>query len=247
MAHYGLIGETLKHSFSQKYFTKKFTDLGIQSHYSLFELPSIEEFPKLLADHPDLAGLNVTIPYKEDIIPFMDELSESAEHIGAVNTVKFDQGKLIGDNTDCIGFHTSLLELIGDAEISQAMVLGTGGASKAIKFVLKEWMGTDQVDMVSRSPREADHISYQELRDRDWSAYQLIVNTTPLGTYPNVDEAPYLPYEYLTDNHFVYDLVYNPAMTSFMKLAKAQGASVTNGYRMLVLQAEASWEIWQNS
>ncbi len=245
---FGLIGFPLSHSFSKSYFSEKFLKLGIQNcSYENFELSSIDQFPKLLNDRAEIAGLSVTIPYKESIIPFLDSLSKEALEIGAVNTIqinKTDKISLVGHNTDIIGFRSSLLSMLG-AERPNALILGTGGAAKAVKYVL------DNLDIgvqyVSRNPSKAEHsLSYQELNEELIRGAKLIVNTSPLGMYPNMDLYPDIPYAGIGSSHFLFDLIYNPALTSFLKKGMDRGASVKNGLEMLALQADASWEIWNS-
>ncbi|WP_207432984.1 shikimate dehydrogenase family protein [Sabulibacter ruber] len=241
---YGLIGYRLSHSFSQKYFTEKFQSEGIaNSVYHLFELDSIAEFPQLLKAHPNLRGLNVTIPYKEAVIPFLDELEPAAARIGAVNVVKFENGRLIGHNSDYQGFMQSLQNFYHCYSQSQALILGTGGAAKAVKAAL-EYLNISY-KVVSREKRPGG-LTYQELTPSVISSVSLIINTTPVGTYPKVDEAPDIPYHLLSSHHYLYDLVYNPAETLFMKRGKEMGAKTINGYEMLCLQAEVAWQIWNS-
>ncbi|WP_266363504.1 shikimate dehydrogenase family protein [Tellurirhabdus rosea] len=250
MNRYGLIGYPLTHSFSKKYFTEKFAAEGIpDSQYDLFELPVIEDFPEILRQTPGLRGLNVTIPHKQAVIPFLDALDEqSAGRIGAVNTIKIlSDGRKIGYNTDYYGFRQSLeswLEAQGVATQSlKALVLGNGGAAKAVTTALTDL--AIQYRLVSRRATEND-FSYEQLDATVLSAYKLIINTSPVGTYPKVDEAPALPYDALTPQHLLYDLVYNPAETLFLQKGKAAGAATHNGLPMLQLQAEKAWEIWQS-
>ncbi len=242
---FGLIGKKLGHSFSKKYFTDKFERESIRGRYELFEIPSIDQLPGLLKAHSDLIGLNVTIPFKTEVIPFLDWLSPEAEAIGAVNTIKVLEGRLEGYNTDTYGFQLSLENMLAGKSVSRALILGTGGASKAVRFVLENKMGIP-CESVSRHPREVAGISYESLKDADLNNWPLIVNTTPLGMYPKVEEAPDIPYEQLGTDHFAYDLVYNPAETLFLKRAAAQGACTLHGMEMLVLQAEGSWKIWNS-
>ncbi|MCH5240922.1 MAG: shikimate dehydrogenase [Muribaculaceae bacterium] len=241
---YGIIGKKLGHSFSANFFNKKFKDEGINNSYELFPLPTINEFPSLLEQNPDLEGLNVTIPYKQEVIKFLDSLSEEALEIGAVNVIKFTQNNglpyLIGYNTDSIGFKESLMPLL-NPEIKKALILGTGGASKAVAYVLKN-LGFETT-FVSRSPKEGQ-LGYNDLNEEIIKENRLIVNTTPLGMYPEIDSYPPIPYEYLTDKNICYDVVYNPEETEFMKRSKARGATVKNGIEMLHLQAIAAWDIW---
>ena len=243
MPTFGLIGFPLSHTFSPSYFGRKFVALEIQDthRYLSFEMEDVADFLALPQVHPDLLGCNVTIPHKEAIIPYLDDLSPEAAAIGAVNTIYFVGGRSIGYNTDAAGFKLDLLELIGSNRPARALILGTGGASKAVDWVLKE-RGI-AVSWVSRQAGP-DRYSYQELTAELISQHQLIVNTTPLGMSPKVESAPDLPYFALSDAHFCYDLVYNPAETRFLQLAKAQGAATRNGLGMLHAQAEAAWSIW---
>ncbi|MBK6265806.1 shikimate dehydrogenase [Marivirga sp. S37H4] len=240
----GLIGYPLKHSFSKSYFTEKFRKESIKGFsYELFPLENIASFPELCkAQNP--MGLNVTIPYKEKIIPYLDELDSYARKIGAVNVIKFQNGKTIGYNTDCHGFKVSLQKLLPQAIKSNALILGTGGASKAVKFALDEMKIPSK--FVSRHAEKG--LTYEEIRKvpEILRENRIIINTTPLGTFPEIENKPDIPYEYLSTNHFLHDLVYNPEETSFMKAGKMQGAKVKNGYEMLVEQAEKAWEIWNS-
>ncbi|GGK60879.1 shikimate dehydrogenase [Rufibacter glacialis] len=241
---YGLVGYKLTHSFSQKYFTEKFSAEGIKdSVYHLFELDQIADFPELLRAHPNLKGLNVTIPYKETIIPFLDGMEAAAARIGAVNVVKFENGQLIGHNSDYQGFMQSLQNFYPCYSHSQALVLGTGGAAKAVMAAL-EYLNI-AYKVVSRQPRPG-MLTYQDLTPSVLSSVSLIVNASPMGTFPNHDQAPDLPYELLSAHHYLYDLVYNPAETLFMKRGKEMGAKTINGYEMLCLQAEVAWQIWHS-
>lgn len=242
MRTYGLIGQKLGHSFSKKYFTHKFEKEQLSHcHYELFELPSIQKFPDLLEQQATLCGLNVTIPYKLEVIAYLDDMDELARKIGAVNVIKFrEDGKKIGYNSDCIGFSQSLLNFIPSTEI-QALVLGTGGASKAVRVALEQLAIPYQ--LVSRTASEGI-LAYEDIHPETIAHFPLIINTTPLGMSPNETSAPLLPYESLTSSHYLYDLVYNPEETTFMKKGLAQGAKVKNGMEMLHLQAEAAWDIW---
>lgn len=240
---YGLVGYKLSHSFSQSYFTEKFRTEGIaNTAYHLFELDSILDFPKLIAEHPNLRGLNITIPYKESIIPFLDGLEPAAAHIGAINVVKFDKGKLIGHNSDYQGFMQSLQNFYHCYPQSQALVLGTGGAAKAVLAAL-EYLNISY-KVVSRTKREGV-LTYEELTPSVMSSVSLIINASPVGTFPRPQEAPAIPYELLSSHHYLYDLVYNPAETLFLKRGKEMGAKTINGFEMLCLQAEVAWQIWQ--
>jgi shikimate dehydrogenase len=243
---YGLIGYPLSHSFSRKYFTEKFEREGIRDCvYELFELPDIAGFPALLTAHPNLRGLNVTIPHKQAVIPFLDHLDESAQKVGAVNVIKLGQeGEKTGYNSDYYGFKQSLSEwLTGQVPLS-ALVLGNGGACKAVKAALAD-LDINYL-VVSRQAAEGS-ITYDQLDAQVMARHPLIINTTPLGTYPHTEAFPPLPYHLLTSRHWLYDLVYNPSETEFMRKGAARGASVHNGLAMLHLQAEKAWEIWNAS
>ncbi|WP_461129426.1 shikimate dehydrogenase family protein [Spirosoma aerophilum] len=246
MNRYGLIGFPLTHSFSQRYFTEKFARENIpNSRYDLFEMPDITALSDLLA-LPDLRGLNVTIPHKQAVLPYLDRLDPSAEKIGAVNVIKLEaDGTITGYNSDYFGFKQSLLDWLLQLDRSytgmQALVLGTGGASKAVTVALAD-VGIAYMH-VSRTKTEST-LSYDELPIH-LGKYELIINGSPVGTYPDINQAPDLPYDQLTERHLLYDLVYNPADTKFMKLGRQYGAKTHNGLRMLELQAEKAWEIWQ--
>ena len=242
MKKYGLIGKSLSHSFSKKYFENKFSAEKISDYsYDLFELSDITNF-KALVNSKTLAGLNVTIPYKESVIPFLNELTTEAKAIGAVNCIEFENGKLIGHNTDAYGFQKSLEPLL-DNSIKSALILGTGGASKAIKYVLKGLQVGFTI--VSRSPKQ-DELSYDDITEQIIAENLFIINTTPLGTFPNVDAFPNIPYNFLTSNHILCDLVYNPTETAFLKKGKEIDCTIKNGQEMLELQAEKSWAIWNS-
>ncbi|WP_114782236.1 shikimate dehydrogenase family protein [Botryobacter ruber] len=242
MRKFGLIGKKLGHSFSKKYFTEKFTREGINDAvYDLYELESIEAFPALLAREPELVGLNVTVPYKEVVIPFLDELDPAAARIGAVNTIRIQNGRKTGYNTDYIGFKHTLEKFFPVQPGAKALVLGTGGASKAVVAALDALQIAHTY--VSRNP-PAGGVTYEELNQEMLAAHQLIINTTPLGMYPATEACPPLPYEHLTPAHYLYDLVYNPENTTFMQKGAAAGAQVMNGLDMLYQQADAAWAIW---
>lgn len=244
MKMYGLIGYPLSHSFSKGFFKEKFEKENITGcQYENYPIPGITEFTTLLEEHPQLQGLNVTIPYKEVVIPFLDELSDAAARIGAVNCIHFNGGKKTGYNTDVIGFTKSLQPLL-QPHHTRALVLGTGGAAKAIMYALEQ-LGIAYT-VVSRRP-ENGAIAYEALDQATMEAHTVIVNTTPLGMYPRVDTFPEIPYQYLSSRHLLYDLVYNPAETAFLQKGAAQGATIKNGHEMLILQAEASWEIWNKA
>lgn len=241
MRKFGLIGKVLKHSFSQRYFTEKYKKENIDDcEYSLYELDSLQDFPKLIS-MPDLVGLNVTIPYKQEVIKYLDSIDETAEQINAVNTIHKTSEGLKGYNTDVIGFESSLKSFIGRKKVEKALVLGTGGGSQAVQFSLKR-LGVKPT-VVSRSKGDLvyDNVDREIIRN-----HRLIVNCTPVGTYPNINECPDLPYRYINKKHLLYDLVYNPEKTLFLKHGIAEGASVMNGYSMLVGQAEAAWHIWND-
>lgn len=277
MTTYGLIGYPLGHSFSRKFFTEKFEKEGIDAQYLNFEIPSIEEFPEIIKNNPELGGLNVTIPYKQQVMQYLDEISEEAKAIGAVNVVRIERpspqpspimgretmrnagnkpdglpikgdmseglrGSLIGYNSDVIGFVESIKPLLKPHH-KKALILGTGGASKAIRYGLEEKLGMETL-FVSRSAREG-MITYEEVTAEVLKEYEVIVNCSPVGMYPHVDECPALPYEAMNENNLLYDLVYNPLETLFMKKGAEQGATVKNGLEMLHLQAIASWKFWE--
>lgn len=245
---YGLIGKKLSHSFSSQYFSRKFEDEHIDAEYLNFELPTIEHLKDIIASHPTLKGLNVTIPYKQEVIPLLDELSPEAEAIGAVNVIKIEHlsdgsVRLIGHNTDVIGFRESIRPLL-TSNHTKAMILGTGGASKAVEHALREL--DIKVQFVSRS-HDKSSITYSDLTDDIIIDHKVIVNTTPLGMYPDVDTCPDINYSSLTEKHLCYDLVYNPEKTMFLIACEAHGAQIKNGIEMLVLQAEESWKIWNTN
>lgn len=243
MKRLGLIGFPLEHSFSQKYFTDKFEHEEINGfRYDHFPLENIDRLPELLQEYPNLMGLNVTIPHKETVIPKLDELDTHAAAIGAVNTIRINNGQLIGYNTDWIGFGDSLQPHL-TPEIKKALVLGSGGSAKAVGYALKQL----QIDFktVSRTPGEERH-RYEDLNAEILADHLLIVNCTPLGTFPNTEQFPPIPYSELSSRHLLYDLVYNPACTQFMLKGLSVGTRAVNGYEMLVSQAEASWKIWNS-
>ncbi|SHM33260.1 shikimate dehydrogenase [Cyclobacterium lianum] len=246
MKKFGLIGYPLTHSFSKKYFTEKFEREGkTWCQYELYEIPDIQAFPSVLAKEPLLMGLNVTIPYKEQVIPFLDRLNPACEAIGAVNCIKVSPTELVGYNTDYFGFKTSLLAWLGE-ERPPALVLGTGGASKAVAQALKDLHISYLKVSRSPEPNSIDTIDYKVLREKRelMQEYPLVINTTPLGTFPKTEAMPDIPLEFLNAGHWLYDLVYNPTTTALMREAAARGAKTKNGLEMLHLQAEAAWEIW---
>jgi shikimate dehydrogenase len=237
---YGLLGKNISYSFSQGYFTKKFEQLGLNDHsYENFDIPDISEFKSVLAE-ANLKGLNVTIPYKQDVIPFLDELDVKASKIGAVNTIKFVDNGLKGFNTDAYGFKEALQKFLKPHH-KKALVLGTGGASKAICFVLDE-LGIDRA-YVSRTPQK-NQFTYGDLTKEIMEEYTVIINCTPLGTHPNTDNKPDVPYQHIGSKHLLFDLIYNPEKTTFLALGEANGAAISNGLEMLLGQAEKAWEIW---
>lgn len=244
MERYGIIGKPLGHSFSQKNFTEFFQRTGRDAVYEPFVLDSIEAFPALIAAHPDFVGLNVTIPYKQAVMPYLDAIAPEAAAIGAVNVIKVRhagaRALLTGYNTDVIGFTRSIRPLL-KAHHTRALILGTGGASKAVVNGLHQ-LGLDTL-FVSRTPREGA-LAYDDLTPDVMERYTVVVNATPLGTYPDVDRCPDIPYPLLTDAHLCYDLVYNPDKTLFLQKAEAQGAAIKNGLEMLHIQADEAWKIW---
>lgn len=239
---FGLIGKNISYSFSKKYFTEKFT-LGnlTDCSYANFDIQSIEEFPSIISNNPDLKGLNITIPYKETVIPYLNKLSKNAAQIGAVNVIRVTKkGNLKGYNSDYYGFMKSLKPLL-QPHHKKALILGTGGAAKAISFAL------DQLGIlytfVTREEKEG-MIDYDRINATTFDNHQIIINCTPIGTLPNTKEFPPIPYNFFTDKHIAFDLIYNPEETQFLKKAKKKGAVTKNGYEMLVLQAEKAWKIW---
>ena len=273
MRRFGLVGHPLGHSFSKAYFTEKFAKERIDACYENFDLEDISEIRLLLDQHPDLKGFNVTIPYKEAVIPYLDEIDKTAEEVGAVNTVKvLDNGKLKGFNTDVVGIEESLSSLrakrsnlkalrpkgenphsstvdcfVADAPRNDggvnALILGTGGASKAVQYVLQKHNINFQ--LVSRDP-EKGHFTYKTLTPETIKSHLLIINATPAGMAPNIDEAPEIPYGALTPQHVLFDLIYNPEETLFLRKGKEHGAQAINGLTMLYAQAEAAWSIWNS-
>ena len=240
MTKFGIIGYPLGHSFSRGFFTEKFAREGIDAQYLNFEIPDVGMLRDVLRDNPELRGLNVTLPHKQAVIPLLDELSDEAREIGAVNVIRVRDGRLKGFNSDIIGFTESIKPLLKPHH-QKALVLGTGGASKAICVGLNrlglEWK------YVSRTPREG-MITYQDITTETLQEYEVIVNCSPVGMFPKVDQAPAIPYEFLTPRHLLFDCVYNPEDTLFMQKGRAQGATVKNGLEMLHLQAIASWRFW---
>lgn len=239
---FGLVGKNIDYSFSRDYFTQRFRNDNLPGFtYENFDVQNVTDFPAIIKNNPDLAGLNVTTPYKESIIPFLDKISQKATQIGAVNVIRFTaNGKLKGYNSDYFGFKKSLEPLLLPHH-KKALILGTGGASKAVAFALQE------LDILyTFVSREAGHglIDYNRINATTFDNYQIIINCTPLGTSPDTKAFPPIPYEYFTDMHLAYDLIYNPAETQFLKKAKKKGAAIKNGLEMLSLQAEKAWKIW---
>ena len=238
MRTFGLIGKTLSHSFSEGYFNEKFHKEDINdAEYKNFELNNISEFTALISKIK-LSGLNVTTPYKESIIPFLDELTPHAKAIGAVNTIQFKDNKLIGHNTDTIGFSQSIYPLLNERK--KALVLGNGGASKAIQYALKTL--NIEYKIVSRK----SSFDYLDISSKSIGYYDIIINTTPLGTYPEIADFPQIPYEELNENHLLFDVIYNPTESAFLSFGKTSNCSIKNGLEMLEIQAESSWNIWNS-
>lgn len=243
MRRFGLIGFPLSHSFSPGYFSKKFSEEGLHDCvYEAYPLPSINELKQLLEKYKDLEGLNVTIPYKKKVIRFLDEGSDEVKKIVACNCIKIKDGKLIGYNTDVPGFEQSLVSLLKPHH-TKALVLGTGGAAAAIKYVLNK-LKIDSLCVSRYKKLGKSFITYPDVTKNVLSEYTLIINTTPLGMYPNVNECPAIPYQYLTDLHYLFDCTYNPVETMFLEKGKEHGAITKNGEDMLVIQADESWRIW---
>ena len=244
MKRYGLIGKRLDYSFSKSFFTEKFLQDEIDAVYENIELLDNDQLRLFCQENiHDFSGVNVTIPYKEDVIQFLDELSTSASAIGAVNTIHVLNGKIIGHNTDAYGFQKSIKKFLRKVK-EKALLLGTGGASKAVEYVLKG-LGIE-VFYLSRTPEGEHQFSYEQANEMMINTFKLIVNCTPLGTYPNLDEQPPIPVECVGEDHLVIDLIYNPEQTQLLKIAKENGADTMNGLSMLQHQALKAWEIWQS-
>jgi shikimate dehydrogenase len=244
MRLYGLLGFPLSHSFSQKYFTEKFQNLGLtDAKYENFSLPDISALQAILDHREGLEGFNITIPYKKAVLDFIDESTQAVQEIGACNCVRINNGKLKGYNTDVVGFEQTLAPFLKPHH-NKALILGTGGASAAVEWVLKK-LG---IVYLSVSRTASDHtIAYEQIDQDMMMSHKLVINTTPLGMYPNVGACPNLPYQFMTEQHHLFDLVYNPEETQFLAMGKAQGASIQNGWEMLILQAEESWRIWNEA
>ena len=242
MNEYGLIGFPLGHSFSKQYFTQKFEKEGIQDcSFTLFPLENIEQLNDLLSTQPHLKGLAVTIPYKQSVIPFLHSISNEAAEIAAVNCIEFLPEGLKGHNTDVTGFKKSFLPFLKHHH-TKALVLGTGGGSKAVQFVLSK-MGIPFL-LVSRFPENDASISYLQVNKQLLREYTIVINTTPVGMYPYENNCPDIPYQCITPNHFLFDLIYKPEETKFLQMGKEKGATIKNGYQMLIIQAEENWRIW---
>lgn len=239
----GLLGKDISYSFSRTYFKKKFENENIKNtSYENFDIENIDLFPSIIRNTKDLKGLNVTIPYKEQVIPFLDKVNKKAKAIGAVNTIRITKkGKLVGYNTDCYGFKKTLKPFI-KSHHKKALILGTGGASKAIAYTLDEMGITYQY--VSRKLSDGVGFSYETLTEDDISDNQIIINSTPLGTFPNIEDCPNIPYHAINEKHILFDLIYNPEETKFLKLGNKNRATTINGLRMLEFQAEKAWSIW---
>ena len=243
MKRYGLIGHPLKHSQSRFYFNEKFEHEGLDCRYQHFDLKSIEEIHEVMETYPDLCGFNVTIPYKEAIIPLLDEIDPTAKEVGAVNVVTIQNGRLKGYNTDVYGFSQLLERALKGKEVEHALVLGTGGASKAVRYVLKQ--KNIPFSTVSRSPEKGD-FTYETLTDEILRQNHLIINTTPLGMAPKFEDFPDLHYQALSNKHILIDLIYNPKETAFMELGRTWGAKVYNGWQMFEEQAKKTWELFNS-
>ena len=243
MREYGLIGYPLTHSFSQKYFTEKFLRGGIvDAVFHAFSIPTVTDVQTVLQNHPALKGFCITIPYKKAILPFLHDSSAAVQQMGACNCVKIEGRKLLGYNTDVVGFENSFIKKL-QPNHTKALILGTGGAAAAVEYTLKK-LGIGYLS-VSRTANKAENIvGYDDLDAAVMQEYTIIINCTPLGTYPKTDDAPGIPYELVTPNHYLFDLVYNPPLTKFLQLGLAKGAAIQNGYEMLVIQAEENWKIW---
>lgn len=240
---FGLLGKNISYSFSRGYFTEKFKELNLKNYkYVNFDIQKIEDFPSIIEEYKNLKGINVTIPYKEEVIPFLSKLDKTAKKIGAVNTIKFTKrGNLKGYNSDIIGFENSILPLI-EKHHKKALILGTGGASKAIAYALKR--NKIKFKFVSRNPSSKKEISYESLSEQIIEDYTIIINSTPLGTSPDIEKYPNIPYQFISEKHLLFDVIYNPEITVFLSKGKKQGAKIKNGLEMLELQAEESWRIW---
>lgn len=245
MKTYGLIGYPLAHSFSKQYFTEKFKKEGIADcQYEAYPIRSIDEIIDLLKENPELRGLNITIPYKQLILPFLNNSDNIPGGLKACNCVKINEGKMTGYNTDVTGFERSFLPYLNNHHKS-ALILGNGGATEAVKFVLQKLNIAYKI--VSRKIHDGSDLTYQDLNEQVIDENKIIINTTPLGTFPNTHDCPDIPYQFLTAGHFLFDVVYNPEKSLFLQKGEAYGATIKNGYEMLVIQAEESWRIWNEN
>jgi len=244
---YGLIGKKLEHSFSPDYFSKKFRKLNLDAVYCLFQMDNISELPGIIRENKNLRGLNVTIPYKKEVLQFLDKIDHNAKKLGSVNTIKIDWKNgiphLTGYNTDIIGFEQTVIPLIKESDIKAALILGTGGSAQAVAFVLDKLNVTYY--FVSRTGNKPGTLSYENLDQEIMSRHKLIINTTPVGMFPEIENVPNIPYNFIGEEHLLYDLIYNPTETGFLEKGKQNGARITNGQLMLEIQADASWKIWQ--
>jgi shikimate dehydrogenase len=240
----GLLGKNISYSFSRNYFKEKFEKEGINDvSYQNFDIEDITTFPSIINDTEGLRGLNVTIPYKQAVMPYLDKIDRKAKAIGAVNTIKVKKnGKLVGYNTDCYGFKKSLKPYL-KSHHKKALILGTGGASKAVAYVLKKLK--IKYDYVSRTASKQVRFTYEDLNEAIINEYEIIINCTPLGTFPNIENCPNIPYQGINEKHILYDLIYNPLETKFLKFGRERKATTINGLKMLELQAEKSWSTWK--
>jgi len=242
---FGLLGRDISYSFSRGYFAEKFKNENLPHSYVNFDLPSIDDLAEIIENTSNLKGINVTIPYKEEVMPLLDKLNKTAKKIGAVNTIRFSKNnKLVGYNTDYYGFKNSIKPHL-KSHHKNALILGTGGASKAIAYALKKLK--IKYDFVSRTKKEGVTFLYSDLTEKIISDYTIIINCTPIGTFPNIDKCPNIPYNAISEKHILYDLIYNPERTKFLNQGFNKGATIINGLEMLRLQAEKSWEIWHKS
>lgn len=240
---YGLIGHPLKHSFSPGFFNTKFKAENIAARYELFDIKNLSDIKIIIESIPNLKGLNITIPYKENVIKYLDEIDETAQQIGAVNCIKINNGKLLGFNTDAFGFEKTLLKY-ESFQSKNALVLGNGGSAKAVRFVLEK----NRIDyqIICRNPKSKNELSFIESNAIDWKQFSFIINTTPLGMFPEIDLFPPINYDHINQEHVLIDLIYNPETTRFLAIGKSKGSSIQNGLEMLIAQAEKSWEIWNS-
>lgn len=247
MKLYGLIGYPLGHSFSKKYFTEKFRAEGLSDcSYELFPIASISDLPQILNDHPQLKGLNVTIPYKEQVLQYVTNRSDAVRDIGAANTILINGNKLVAYNTDVTGFERSFVKKINTGLHQKALILGTGGSSKAVQYILKK-LAIDFLLVTRNTIRQPGYINYADLDAETMNEYTIIINCTPVGLYPNTDKCPDIPYGFISAKHYLYDLIYRPEKTLFLQKGEENGAAIQNGEEMLIIQAEESWKIWNGS